>query len=216
MGRAEDLAPQKPAATGEPLAPQNRSKLLPRGRPFPKGVSGNPGAQFKPGRSGNPGGRPQGAVYAKAFRKVSRMRVSQLEINPRDRVAFALAKVTAKEGLRGKIQAIIEIANRVDGPPTQTIDYGPLQAVYEAEPGPPRVAELIKRVAAVMVDRSEAYDLALPDFAQEVKAEMEAEAAEAERDGIIEPPKTFGTPPEGEEPQKGPVGGADDKTGEEK
>jgi hypothetical protein len=27
MGRAEDLAPQKPGATGEPLAPQNRSKL---------------------------------------------------------------------------------------------------------------------------------------------------------------------------------------------
>jgi hypothetical protein len=115
-----------------------------------------------------------------------------------------LAKVTAKEGLRGKIQAITEIANRVDGPPTQTIDYGPLQAVYEAEPGPPRVAELIKRVAAVMVDRSEAYDLELPGFAQEVKVEMEAEAAaEAERDGIIEPSKTFGTPPpEGQEPRK--------------
>jgi hypothetical protein len=65
------------------------------------------------------------------------------------------------------------------------------------------VAELIKRVAAVMVERSEAYDLELPDFAQEVKVEMEAEAAaEAERDGIIEPSKTFGTPPEGEEPRK--------------
>jgi hypothetical protein len=68
-----------------------------------------------------------------------------------------------------------------------------------------------------MIERSMAYDLELPDFAQEVKAEMEAEAAaEAERDGIIEPSKTFGTPPEGEEPQRGPVGGADAKAGEDK
>jgi hypothetical protein len=92
-----------------------------------------------------------------------------------------------------------------------------LQAVYEAEPGEPRVQELIKRVGAVMVERAMAYNLRLPEVAQQAVRGMDAETvAKAERDGIIEPSKTSGTPSEGEEPQRGPVGRADAKPGEDK
>jgi len=47
------------------------------------------------------------------------MCVRDLKVNANDPVLLAIAKMVAREALRGKVQAAAELANRVEGTPTQ-------------------------------------------------------------------------------------------------
>lgn len=73
--------------------------------------------QFQQGHEGGPGRRRQ--IYTEAHNQVSKMTVADLQINPTDSVPLAMAKAAAREAIKGKIPAIAEISNRVEGTPTQ-------------------------------------------------------------------------------------------------
>ena|ERR1700678_2039180 len=75
--------------------------------------------QFKPGTSPNPGGRPKRTPYTYACRQVAEMCVRDLKVNSSDPVPLAIAKIVAREALKGKVAAAAELANRVEGTPMQ-------------------------------------------------------------------------------------------------
>lgn len=78
----------------------------------PKRVIGRP---FQPGQSGNPNGRPKSKPFKKALSDALKAAEDDSEVLK----AVALALVTkAKEG---DVQAIKEIADRMDGKVTQPI-----------------------------------------------------------------------------------------------
>jgi len=164
------------------LAPENRSKALPRGKPFPKGVSGNPDAQFKPGQSGNPGGRPSTALFTEALKRVCGMAVKRIGVKPTDKVSLAIVKVWAQRALNGDVRAAIEMANRVDGPPAQTLQHQGLENFYQAEPGEPRQKEILGHVVEILLERSRMYGLPVPEIVREAEAEIDAEEQKAEEE----------------------------------
>ncbi len=171
---------------------------------------------WRKGQSGNPGGRRRTPPFTKALEKVIGMKVKDIGIKPSDKIPLAIVKTMVSQALNGDMRTAVDIANRVDGPVrlAQAVGY---ENPYDAEPDDALQMDMAIQIARVMVERSLAFKLPLPEVAQEAVRRMDAETvAEAERAGIIEPSKTFGTPPEGEEPQRGPVGGADAKAGEEK
>ena len=78
---------------------------------------------FKPGQSGNPGGRPKKTPYTAAHRLIAEMvGVADLNILPTDTIAECVAKIMAREALKGKVNAAKEIADRTDGTPRQTVE----------------------------------------------------------------------------------------------
>jgi hypothetical protein len=78
---------------------------------------------FKPGQSGNPGGRPKKTPYTEAHRKIAELiGVADLNILPTDTIAECVAKIMAREALKGKVNAAKEIADRTDGTPRQTVE----------------------------------------------------------------------------------------------
>jgi hypothetical protein len=87
--------------------PESRKRGL---KPFPKGVSGNPG------------GRPQRTPYTDAHRAIAEGLVQDLGIKATDSVAMAIAKAVAREALKGKVAAAKEVADRIEGTPTQRHD----------------------------------------------------------------------------------------------
>jgi hypothetical protein len=52
------------------------------------------------------------------------MRVKDLKVNAKDPVPIAIAKMVAREALKGKVAAAAELANRVEGTPTQRHELG--------------------------------------------------------------------------------------------
>jgi hypothetical protein len=52
------------------------------------------------------------------------MCVRDLKVNASDPVPLAIAKMVAREALRGKVQAAAELANRIEGTPTQRHELG--------------------------------------------------------------------------------------------
>jgi hypothetical protein len=103
-----DPAPGRPRgsltqATGGPHAVQirERSAKRPRGRPFPRGISGNPA------------GRPPGITDQRILR---RELLAQLARTVKGKtVATMLAEAIVATGLTGDVAAFREIADRVDG-----------------------------------------------------------------------------------------------------
>jgi len=93
----------------------------------PRTVRGNPD-KTKPYRwkkgcpSPNPGGRPKRTPYTDAHREIANAIVKDLAIKESDSVALAIAKAVAREALRGKIPAAVEIANRVEGTARQRLE----------------------------------------------------------------------------------------------
>lgn len=75
------------------------------------------------GQSGNPGGRPNKNPFTDAYRLVAELSVKELAVSPTDTVAIAVAKVTVREALKGKVSAAAEAANRAEGTPTQKIQH---------------------------------------------------------------------------------------------
>ena len=60
---------------------------------------------FKPGQSGNPGGRPKKTPYTNAHRLIAEMiGVADLHILPTDTVAECVAKIMAREALKGAVR----------------------------------------------------------------------------------------------------------------
>jgi Family of unknown function (DUF5681) len=99
--------------------PQNRHKAGFRGPSPDVGRD----TQFKPGQSGNPGGRPKKTPYTDAHRLIAEMvGVADLNILPTDTIAECVAKIMAREALKGKVNAAKEIADRTDGTPRQTVE----------------------------------------------------------------------------------------------
>jgi hypothetical protein len=91
----------------------------------PKRVIGRP---FQPGQSGNPNGRPKSKPFKRALSEALRAADDDSEVLQ----AVALALVAkAKEG---DVQAIKEIADRMDGKVTQPIggdeESGPIQITW--------------------------------------------------------------------------------------
>ena len=76
-------------------------------RPWPKGVSGNPG------------GRPRKSLISDEIERL----LEQDSPNARDKTwATALAEVLLRKALKGDLRAIAEVANRVEGKPLQAVD----------------------------------------------------------------------------------------------
>ena len=78
---------------------------------------------FKPGQSGNPGGPAKKTPYTEAYRKMAELiGVADLNILPTDTIAECVAKIMAREALKGKVNAAKEIADRTDGTPRLTVE----------------------------------------------------------------------------------------------
>jgi hypothetical protein len=78
---------------------------------------------WKPGQSGNPSGRPKRTPYAEAYLKIADLRVGDLRVRKTDTVPDAIAKAMAREGIRGRVRAAVEVANRTEGTPTQSLQH---------------------------------------------------------------------------------------------
>jgi hypothetical protein len=77
---------------------------------------------FAKGQSGNPKGRPLKNPFTRAYEAVAQLLTKDLGVKPTDTVAEAIAKMVAREALKGKIRAVAELANRVEGKPTTRIE----------------------------------------------------------------------------------------------
>jgi len=89
-------------------------------RPDGKFAEGNSfGNRFRPGQSGNPAGRPKSITLSEAYRKM----LSQAdESDPERRTrAEVLAEQIYAKAKTGDVQALREIADRVEGKPRQTL-----------------------------------------------------------------------------------------------
>ena len=89
-------------------------------RPDGKFAEGNSfGNRFRPGQSGNPAGRPKSITLSEAYRKM----LSQAdESDPERRTrAEVLAEQMYAKAKTGDVQALREIADRVEGKPRQTL-----------------------------------------------------------------------------------------------
>lgn len=77
---------------------------------------------FPPGNNANPGGRPKTSVFRTAFLKVLDKPI------PGDSegrtYADAIAEKMVTEAVKGKIDAVRELADRVDGKPVQALTHG--------------------------------------------------------------------------------------------
>ncbi len=95
---------------------------------------------FKKGQSGNPGGQ----WAERPFREALRMEIAQAGADHKAlrRVASALLK-KAEEG---DIQAIRELADRLDGKPAQGVITPP--ALPEGDPVPQRQPEAVEAIVA--------------------------------------------------------------------
>ena len=76
----------------------------------------NEKGQFKPGHSGNPGGRPKGSIT-----KIMREFMYEIDDTGFSRVQH-LCFILWNAALKGDLQAIKLIMDRVDGTPRQTIE----------------------------------------------------------------------------------------------
>ena len=76
----------------------------------------NEKGQFKPGHSGNPGGRPKGSIT-----KIIREFMYEIDDTGFSRVQH-LCFILWNAALKGDLQAIKLIMDRVDGTPRQTIE----------------------------------------------------------------------------------------------
>jgi len=75
---------------------------------------------WKKGQSGNPGGRPKKTAITDAFRAVLERSVPN---DPQKRTyAELIAEATARQAIRGNVQAVREIADRTEGKARQAIE----------------------------------------------------------------------------------------------
>ncbi len=85
---------------------RNNDKRLANLKPFPKGVSGNPG------------GRPKKALLSDALRR----QIAEAVPNaPEKTIAEVIARALIREAVSGNVQAIREIGDRSEGKPAQAI-----------------------------------------------------------------------------------------------
>jgi hypothetical protein len=75
--------------------------------------------KFKPGQSGNPKGRPKSITLSEAYRKML-AQVDEADAQKRTR-AEILAEEMYVKAKSGDVQALREIADRVEGKPKQTV-----------------------------------------------------------------------------------------------
>jgi len=110
------------------------------------------------------------------------MAVKRIGVKPTDKVSLAIVKVWAQRALNGDVRAAIEMANRVDGPPAQTLQHQGLENFYQAEPGEPRQKEILGHVVEILLERSRMYGLPVPEIVREAEAEIDAEEQKAEEE----------------------------------
>jgi hypothetical protein len=73
--------------------------------------------------SRNPGGRLKKIPYIEAHRLVAQMiGVDNLVVSSTDTIAECVARIMAREALKGNVNAAKEIADRTDGTPRQTVE----------------------------------------------------------------------------------------------
>ena len=75
---------------------------------------------WKPGQSGNPGGRPKKKPLTEAYGRILKRRVPadvlrKLGLKGHPTYAEVIALSLAREGIKGKVQAAAELADRVEG-----------------------------------------------------------------------------------------------------
>ena len=80
----------------------------------------NPQNQFKPGNNANPKGRPKREwTWAGLYQKAVEEKAKEGKGKVKDSIARKLAELAD----RGDVVAIKELANRMDGMPTQAVDH---------------------------------------------------------------------------------------------
>jgi hypothetical protein len=105
---------------------------------------------FKKGESGNPSGRPKTLPLTEAYREIAQMRVPK-NVDPKQRTYSQLiALAIASEAMHGKVQAAIEIADRIEGKAINRVDFTGDVAVTVApatlEEARERIREFTERV----------------------------------------------------------------------
>ena len=102
--------------------------------------------RFKPGQSGNPSGRPK-KLLTEAYHAILG---KQFPGDPKKRTfAELIAESMAKEAIKGKPQAAIEIADRTEGKTTQAHELsGPRGAPISVQSRTPQ--ELEKRISELL------------------------------------------------------------------
>jgi len=95
------------------------------------------GKPFQPGQSGNPGGRPKTKPFRDALKRVLD------EAGKDDERLRLIAEALLGKAATGDVQAIKEIADRLDGKPAQAIVGG------DDEDSP---IKLIQKIERVIVD----------------------------------------------------------------
>ena len=98
-------------------------RLKPRGKPFVKGVGGNPATRFKPGQSGNPGGRPRKRPISERYAvmvetKLPKDICRELSLPEGATYGDAMAMGQVNAALRGDTSAAREIREAVEGKAT--------------------------------------------------------------------------------------------------
>lgn len=94
-------------------------------------------SRFKPGRSGNPGGRPKTKPLSDELRKLGRKRLELLKPDPKDNAFTAAAKRWLAEAAASNDRLLIELANRLEGPPAAPEgDDAPTPTTIVVEIGP--------------------------------------------------------------------------------
>jgi hypothetical protein len=104
------------------LAPVLRGKKLPRGTKFQRGNTIGIATRFQPGNRANPGGRPKSKLISEALRWMLATPISR-PILPETKAEELAAKLISL-GRSGKLGAIIEVADRSEGRPATTLNFG--------------------------------------------------------------------------------------------
>src|SRR5713101_3079833 len=141
---------------------RNNPNFAELGRPY----------RWQKGRaSPNPGGRPKAQPITAALRELMEY------VHPKENLTVAqlLAEALVLKALAGSLPHLDAIANRVEGMPTQAIQYSGLESFYQAEPGEPRQKEILGRMLQILLERSRIYGLPTPEIAQKAEAELVAE-----------------------------------------
>lgn len=108
-------------------------KIMPKGREFQKGVSGNPN------------GRPKGRIsFIPAIEEALREEIRDPNGNPIE-IRKALIKTLIKEGLQGNVRALEYIIDKIDGKATQRLE---IEQVFEV------TKEELQKVAKAITDES--------------------------------------------------------------
>ncbi len=167
---AEALDPHQQCSSAAAVTQDNGNAIIAAPAKRPGGITGK---GFMPGRSGNPNGRPKSRPLTEGLtllleRKLApeHLQVLTHRLGPGlsaratygDAMALLMVQVALGLDHRGSIEAFREIADRVEGRPTQRVEVAPEQPLSEEEIQYRLWGYLIR----LAVERGKGFNMPLP------------------------------------------------------